>query len=139
MAMVLPPVIRPYWSQLTAEKAAAPPHRDWEWYPDPFEAKKEVADRQKKKADKDAAASSNGGHANGDGPNGRGTPVDRPATSRRDGKRVDREWENAPEVRMAPGLREQVEATVRKVSQIPAQLRPRLTDADDAALPVRRA
>lgn len=123
MAMVLPPTIRPYWSQLTAEKAAAPAHRDWEWYADPFEAKKEVADRQKKKADKDSAATN--GHANGQD-SGRGTPVDPPMPSRRDGKRVDRAWENAPEVRMAPALREQVEATVKKVCGISGQQK--LTD-----------
>ena len=64
MAMTLPPVIRPYWSTLTAEKASAPAHRDWEWDDDPFKAKHEVEARQGKKKAKDEKASQNG---NGNG------------------------------------------------------------------------
>jgi hypothetical protein len=55
MAMTLPPTIRPYWSELLAEKGSAPAHREWEWNADPFAAKKEVEDRQAKKADKERA------------------------------------------------------------------------------------
>lgn len=107
MAMTLPPVIRPFWSELLADKAAAPPHREWEWNPDPFAAKKEVEDRQSKKKDKDekAAAVAEGGG----GGSGRNTP------GPSDGRKHGRAWEEAPEVRMAPALREMVEGVVKKV------------------------
>ncbi|WWD01093.1 hypothetical protein V866_008031 [Kwoniella sp. B9012] len=110
MAMTLPPSIRPYWSTLTAEKAAAPPHRSWEYDPDPFAAKKEVEDRQNKKKDKEAAreAEVDGRIA---GPSGRGTPVAREANQGGGGTA----WDRAPEVKMASSLRETVEATVRKM------------------------
>ncbi|WVW82777.1 hypothetical protein I302_104788 [Kwoniella bestiolae CBS 10118] len=112
MAMTLPPSIRPYWSTLTAEKAAAPPHRSWEYDPDPFAAKKEVEDRQNKKKDKEAAkeAEIDGRSA---GPSGRGTPVVKEANQGGGGAA----WERAPEVKMASSLRETVEATVRKMMQ----------------------
>ena len=113
MAMTLPPSIRPYWSTLTAEKAAAPDHRAWEWNPDPFAAKHEVEERQAKRKGKDAARAAEN---NGSGVSGHGTP----ATSGR-GTPVGpggKMWEGVPEVRMAPGLREQVEAVVKKVSRV---------------------
>ncbi|WWD09835.1 hypothetical protein V865_007963 [Kwoniella europaea PYCC6329] len=112
MAMTLPPSIRPYWSTLTAEKAAAPPHRSWEYDPDPFAAKKEVEDRQNKKKNKEAAreAEVDGRSA---GPSGRGTPVAREANQGGGGTA----WDRAPEVKMASSLRETVEATVRKMMQ----------------------
>jgi ATP-dependent RNA helicase DHX57 len=83
-----------------AEKAAAPEHRAWEFAPDPFAAKKEVEARQGKKREKDAVAK----EANGRG-SGTNTPVGKGG----------KEWERAPEVKMASALREMVEATVRKV------------------------
>ncbi|WWC60817.1 uncharacterized protein I303_103393 [Kwoniella dejecticola CBS 10117] len=112
MSMTLPPSIRPYWSTLTAEKAAAPPHQAWEYDPDPFAAKKEVEDRQSKKKDKEAAKES---QANGtaSGPSGRGSPVVKESTHGGGGAA----WERAPEVKMASSLRETVEATVRKMMQ----------------------
>jgi len=110
MALTLPPTIRPYWTTLLAEKASAPDHRDWEWAADPFAAKHEVEARQKKKADKDAAKVNDGesgaGSARG---SGRSTPA------AQDGSRGGKQWEDAPEVRMAPALREMVEDTVKKV------------------------
>ncbi|OCF36386.1 ATP-dependent RNA helicase A [Kwoniella heveanensis BCC8398] len=116
MAMTLPPSIRPYWSTLTAEKAASPPHRAWEYNPDPFAAKKEVEDRQTKKKDKDAAAKEaeeDGFGASGSGgKSARGTPA-KEANKGGGGH----EWERAPEVKMASSLREMVEGTVRKMMQ----------------------
>ncbi|WVQ98990.1 hypothetical protein IAU59_006122 [Kwoniella sp. CBS 9459] len=116
MAMTLPPSIRPYWSTLTAEKAAAPAHRAWEYNADPFAAKKEVEDRQTKKKDKEVAvkeAEENGfGGGGGSGKSGRGTPA-KEANKGGGG----REWERAPEVKMASSLREMVEGTVRKMMQ----------------------
>lgn len=102
MAMTLPPSIRPYWSTLTAEKASAPDHRAWEWNPDPFAAKKEVDSRQEKRKEKEKAKEE-GGDDHGGG--------SRLASNGGGGKG----WEGVPEVRMAPGLREHVEGTVRKV------------------------
>ena len=112
MAMTLPPSIRPYWSTLTAEKAATPPHRAWEWNSDPFVAKKEVEDRQSKKKDKEKAAE----EANGESASGRSTPRPNGVNGSVGAGGGGREWENAPEVRMAPTLRESVEGTVRRVS-----------------------
>lgn len=116
MAMTLPPSIRPYWSDLTAEKSAAPPHRDWEWASDPFAAKKEVESRQSKKKEiqenreNGTAGSSRGGSgANTPHNGGSGTGGSGPG---------GKQWENAPEVRMTPGLRDLVEGTVRKVRLI---------------------
>lgn len=117
MAMTLPPSIRPYWSELTAEKAVAPAHRAWEWSADPFAAKKEVEERQGKKKEKEAVREGLGvGEVNGAGSgsgSGRGTPM---MNGHGHGHgHGGRQWEEAPEVRMAPGLREMVEGTVRKV------------------------
>ena len=108
MAMTLPPSIRPYWSSLTSEKAGAPEHRAWEWSADPFAAKKEVEERQKRRKDKEAMKENTGEERDD-----RGTPVERSHGTIGGG----RAWEGVPEVRMAPGLREMVEGTVRKVSQ----------------------
>ncbi|WOO80898.1 Putative DEAH-box ATP-dependent helicase [Vanrija pseudolonga] len=111
LALTLPPTIRPYWTTLLAEKSAAPAHRDWEWAPDPFAAKHEVEARQTKKKEKDEAVASGSATPGGSGsghPSGRSTPVN-------DGRRGGKVWENAPEVRMAPALREVVEGTVKKL------------------------
>jgi len=110
MGMTLPPSIRPYWTTLTAEKAAAPEHRAWEWSPDPFAAKKEVESRQTRRKEKEekvanGTATPNGRSGGGGGGGGGGG-------SGPGGKY----WEGVPEVRMAPGLREMVEGVVRKVS-----------------------
>lgn len=105
MAMGLPPVIRPYWSILQAEKAAAPEHRAWEYATDPFAARKEVDDRQAKRKEKDvvrAAAAENGASGSEtalDGgsrsASGRSTPSAE-LTGGRGG-----EWARAPEVKMS--------------------------------------
>jgi hypothetical protein len=114
MALTLPPTIRPYWTMLLAAKASAPEHQDWEWAADPFAAKHEVETRQKKKADKDTAKANGdaGGGGGGGGGSARGSGRSTPA---QDGSRGGKQWEEAPEVRMAPALREMVEETVKKV------------------------
>ncbi|KAL7424264.1 putative ATP-dependent RNA helicase ucp12 [Cryptotrichosporon argae] len=114
LALTLPPVIRPYWSTLLAEKASAPTHRAWEWDSDPFAARKEVDERQRRREVKKATDAAEGaGGSGGGGDSGRATPA-------RDGSghahgHMGKAWENAPEVRMAPALRETVENTVRKM------------------------
>jgi ATP-dependent RNA helicase DHX57 len=91
-----------------AEKAVSPPHQAWEYAADPFAAKKEVEARQTKRKEKEVAreeqaaggGTGNGGTGGGHHHGGGGGGV---------------QWQTAPEVRMAPGLREMVEGTVRKV------------------------
>jgi ATP-dependent RNA helicase DHX57 len=105
--MVLPPSIRPYWSTLLAEKAAAPAHRDWEWNPDPFAAKKEVETRQEKRREKESKMERDetvqGRVAVGSGlTNGHGGG--------------ERGWKNVPEVKMTQTQREVVEEIIRRVS-----------------------
>ena len=103
--MTLPPSIRPYWSTLTAEKAVAPEHQAWEWSADPFAAKIEVEGRQARRKEKEAVRDAEGDERS----NGK------IMTNGRDGT-GGRVWEGVPEVRMAPGLRDVVEGTVKKVS-----------------------
>lgn len=110
--MTLPPSIRPYWSTLTSEKAIAPQHQAWEWAADPFVAKKEVEERQKRRKEKEAV-----GNGIPEGSDGRGTPNGSRNTGSVGG--VGKVWEGVPEVRMAPALREMVEGTVRKVGYAP--------------------
>lgn len=111
LALTLPPTIRPYWSELLAEKAAAPAHRDWEFSQDPFAAKHEVEARQAKREEKQATGSGGKSAAGSAAGSGRNTPANAPHDGRRGGKH----WEDAPEVRMAPAIREMVEGTVKKV------------------------
>ncbi|WVN86613.1 uncharacterized protein L203_101781 [Cryptococcus depauperatus CBS 7841] len=116
MAMTLPPSIRPYWSELIADKAIAPPHRAWEFDPDPFAAKKEVTSRQEKRREREeqqgqsAMAGVNGGGHD----NGKAMLI----TAGKESKGGSgKQWESAPEVKMAANLREMVEGTVRKMMQ----------------------
>lgn len=109
--MGLPPSIRPYWSQLMAEKVAAPDHRAWEYAQDPFAAKKEVEARQTRRQEKQAAQEDDSGGAVSRGGSGAGTPGGRGGGLSSGGA----QWDRAPEVKMANALREMVEATVKKV------------------------
>ena len=110
--MVLPPSIRPYWSTLLAEKAAAPAHREWEWNPDPFAAKKQVEERQAKrkekleKIDKDETVQGRKEAGNGMAQASGG----------------ERGWKNVPEVKMTQTQREVVEEIIRRVSTRPRQV-----------------
>jgi ATP-dependent RNA helicase DHX57 len=100
--MVLPPTVRPFWSTLLAEKAAAPAHRAWDFAADPFAAKKEVEQRQEKRKQNEVKreeAEKSGEVRNGNG-NGNGG---------------GREWGNVPEVRMTQTQREVVEEIIRRV------------------------
>lgn len=105
MAMLLPPTIRPYWSVLTKEKAQAPAHRDWEYSSNPFDARKEVENRQHKREEKQQqqqqvqATIAAGGE------------LDHRARE----TRIKRGWENVPEVKMTQSQRELVEDVIRRV------------------------
>lgn len=104
--MVLPPSIRPYWSTLLAEKAAAPGHRDWEWNPDPFAAKKEVEARQEKRREK-VEKMERDETVQGRKETGNGIVQ---------GHGGERGWKNVPEVKMTQTQREVVEEIIRRVS-----------------------
>ena len=90
---VLPPGPREYWLELEQVKAQAPESDSWKWASDPFEAvakrDAEAAAREKARAAREAAKSE---------------PAAPP---------LSKAWQRAPEVRMAPALRELVESTIR--------------------------
>lgn len=122
MAMLLPPVIRPYWSTLLAEKSKAPPHRDWEWSEDPFAARKQVDQRQEKKKDQQVRQaefkhslkgpemrSGGGGEFVLHGKEGREDD------GRGKAGRGGMGWSGVPEVKMTVQQREVVEGVIRKV------------------------
>lgn len=98
LSMVLPPYFRPYWTELTKEKAVAEEHRAWEWAEDPFNARKQVSERQEKKKTNDT----NRAAAVAADPLGGGKGV---VTSG--------QMERLPEVKMTPSLRELVEETIK--------------------------
>ncbi|WFD30080.1 RNA helicase [Malassezia sp. CBS 17886] len=90
---VLPPGPREYWAKLEHVKAAAPPGDAWKWESDPFDA---ALRRDAERAARDKARQ--------EGDTARAHPR-APVLSRA--------WMRAPEVRMAPALRELVERIVR--------------------------
>ncbi|KZT08749.1 P-loop containing nucleoside triphosphate hydrolase protein [Laetiporus sulphureus 93-53] len=92
---VLPPGPREYWNELAAEHQDAPEHQKWMYDADPFAARKAVEERQAKAAAKRAESSQEG----------QGT---------RGSTGASREFENAPEARMASALRDLVEDSIKK-------------------------
>ena len=95
---VLPPGPREYWAELVIEHKNAPEHTKWMYDADPFAARKEVDERQAKAAQKRQEANEDS------------------ATNLRS-QLVSGEFSQAPEVKMANGLRELVEDTIKKVSK----------------------
>ncbi|KIM88927.1 hypothetical protein PILCRDRAFT_813926 [Piloderma croceum F 1598] len=96
---VLPPGPRDYWAELAVEHRNAPEHNKWMYQADPFAARKEVDERQARAAHK-----------------GRETSDSNTADLR--SQPVSSEYYYAPEVKMASGLREMVENTIKKASSI---------------------
>ncbi|KAJ3829380.1 P-loop containing nucleoside triphosphate hydrolase protein [Lentinula raphanica] len=96
---VLPRGPSEYWSQLAAEHKQAPEHMKWMYDADPFAARKEVEERQARAAERRAQASSNAaiGH-----------------NTRANIASASGEFSQAPEVRMAKALRDQVEEAVKQ-------------------------
>lgn len=124
MAMLLPPVIRPYWTTLSIEKQKAPPHRDWEWAEDPFAARKEVDSRQQQRkvqqqrqVEFKQTFKTNGGGNGGDDGAVRFTPRDagREDDGRGRSSKMGGGWSGVPEVKMTVAQREIVEGVIRKV------------------------
>ncbi|TFK56866.1 P-loop containing nucleoside triphosphate hydrolase protein [Heliocybe sulcata] len=94
--MQLPPGPRDYWNELATEHKTVPDHQKWMYNPDPFAAKKEVEERQAhavQRREQRSEVSSSVGQRGG---------------------QVSSEFANAPEVRMAGSLREQVESCIKK-------------------------
>ncbi|KZT69049.1 P-loop containing nucleoside triphosphate hydrolase protein [Daedalea quercina L-15889] len=94
---VLPSGPRDYWNTLAAEHKNAPEHQKWMYDADPFAARKAVGERQAKAAQKREATSFEGDASGG-----------------RSVKHVSREFENAPEAKMAGSLRDVVEDSIKK-------------------------
>lgn len=120
MALLLPPVIRPYWSVLLKEKASAPAHRDWEFSSDPFAAQKEVENRQKKRQDVQTA----NGNASGAQVAGRydeSVQGNGRMAENGGGSGPKRGWANVPEVKMTVSQRELAEDVIRKVGHLVAK------------------
>ncbi|KII93616.1 hypothetical protein PLICRDRAFT_131582 [Plicaturopsis crispa FD-325 SS-3] len=97
---VLPPGPREYWTELAAEHKGAPEHMSWMYDADPFAARKAVDERQAKASKKREEASGTTGETSSDA-HPRNAPV-------------SGEFAQAPEVKMATGLREMVEEAVKK-------------------------
>lgn len=106
--MVLPPEPRKYWAELAEEHKKAPEHQAWQYMPDPFAARKMVDERQSRARAKreEEEAQSDPGFDGGTG--GSGAPASK--------HRAAKEFQYAPEVRMAQSLRDSVEAAIKTVS-----------------------
>ncbi|EIN13864.1 P-loop containing nucleoside triphosphate hydrolase protein [Punctularia strigosozonata HHB-11173 SS5] len=92
---VLPPGPREYWNELATEHRNCPEHQKWMYYADPFEARKEVDERQAKATQK------------------RGDSV-ADKTEIKPREAASPEFAQAPEVRMAGALRDLVEDAVKQ-------------------------
>ena len=104
MNRMLPPGPREYWLELEKVKAQSPASDGYKWEPDPFDAlQKRDAEREARKKEHEAREAQ------------RNDPTQRP---------MSKVWQRALEVRMAPALRELVEATIRA----------RMDDVQDEAL-----
>lgn len=109
LRLVLPPEPRRYWDELVEEHKKAPDHQAWQYSPDPFAAKKMVEERQteaqKRRDEREASKAELDMDSQG-----------LPSTSLAPTVRVNtKEFDRAPEVRMASALRELVEAAISKV------------------------
>ncbi|KAG5647688.1 hypothetical protein DXG03_008411 [Asterophora parasitica] len=91
--LVLPPGPRDYWNELVVEQKNAPPHLKWKYAADPFASR----DEAKAKATKREAAAA--GEA---------------SSSKPSQGQASAEFAQAPEVKMATSLREQVEDAIKK-------------------------
>ncbi|KAG6830898.1 hypothetical protein H0H92_014049 [Tricholoma furcatifolium] len=92
--LVLPPGPRDYWNELAVERKNAPSHLQWKYAADPFAAREEAEKAKAAKREKAAAKEA--------------------GSSRPSGGQASGEFAQAPEVKMATGLREQVEEAIKK-------------------------
>ncbi|KAJ3922223.1 P-loop containing nucleoside triphosphate hydrolase protein [Lentinula edodes] len=96
---VLPRGPSDYWNELAAEHKQAPEHMDWMYNADPFAARKQVDERQARAAEKRAQTVSS---------------AESGENSRKGAASASGEFSQAPEVRMALALRDQVEEAVKQ-------------------------
>ncbi|KAF9015717.1 P-loop containing nucleoside triphosphate hydrolase protein [Cyathus striatus] len=96
---VLPPGPRDYWNELAAEHKLIPDHQKWMYGEDPFAAQLEVSERQNKAAKRRDDTS--------------GEKESNPSKFRQ-----SNEYAQAPEVKMATGLRELVEESIKQALKL---------------------
>ncbi|KAE9409120.1 P-loop containing nucleoside triphosphate hydrolase protein [Gymnopus androsaceus JB14] len=95
---VLPRGPAEYWNDLAAEHKQVPEHMKWMYEADPFAARKQVNERQARAAEKHAQKTVESSSGN----------------TRKSNLPVTSEFSQAPEVRMAAALRDQVEEAVKQ-------------------------
>ncbi|KAI0931624.1 hypothetical protein AcW2_000470 [Taiwanofungus camphoratus] len=91
---VLPPGPREYWNELAAEQKGIPEHQKWMYDADPFAARKAVEERQAKAVQRREDSA-------------RGNAVEQKP-------QLSKEFENAPEAKMASALRDVVESAIKQ-------------------------
>jgi ATP-dependent RNA helicase DHX57 len=91
---LLPPGPREYWAELEKDHKTCPDHLKWQYEADPFAAKRMVEQRQEVASRKKIAEQ---------------------ATGHLQDHSRSKEYEKAPEVRMASSMRERVEDVVKEV------------------------
>lgn len=95
---VLPPGPREYWNELAAEQKGIPEHQKWMYDADPFAARKAVEERQAKAVQRREDSA-------------RGNAVEQKP-------QLSKEFENAPEAKMASALRDVVESAIKQVTMV---------------------
>ncbi|PWN33444.1 P-loop containing nucleoside triphosphate hydrolase protein [Meira miltonrushii] len=93
---ILPTGPREYWRTLAAHKAKAPEHLNWLWQADPFEAS------QKMQSEKEAKR----------------VAREKRELEAENGPRLPKAWLEAREIRMAKGMRDMIEETVRQALEV---------------------
>lgn len=96
---MLPPGPREYWNELAEEHKNVPEHQKWMYEADPFAARKAVDERQATATAKQEEAS-------------------KPVDERTGRSGSSSEFANAPEVKMSTNLRDSVERSIKKVSNV---------------------
>lgn len=93
---ILPTGPREYWRTLASHKGKAPEHLNWLWQADPFEAS------QKMQIEKEAKRIAR----------------EKKEMQAENGPRLPKAWLEAREIRMAKGMRDMIEETVRKALEV---------------------
>ncbi|KAG8901551.1 hypothetical protein FRB99_005214 [Tulasnella sp. 403] len=119
LRLVLPPEPRKYWVELSEAHKAAPEHQAWMYMPDPFAAKKLVEERQAKARERKE---------------GEGSGVS--LEERMETRVAERAFERAPEVKMAPALREVVESAIKTANALYSSTENAASDNPEADTPL---
>ncbi|KNZ80627.1 Putative DEAH-box ATP-dependent helicase [Termitomyces sp. J132] len=109
MHLVLPPGPRQYWNELAEERKNSPPYMKWQYIEDPFAAQQEQEKAPAAKRNNDVAREAS-------------------SSSKPNQSQAFGEFSQAPEVKMAAGLRERVEEAIKQgISMYP--------EANDVSVP----